>query len=70
MMGIMAAVVVMSFMALYVLVHWMTTDDNWRKIFDPSLLEPTAPSSASNEPEAKSSAPPAPTAEESQSPAE
>ena len=43
MMGIMAAVVVMSFMALYVLVHWMTTDDNWRKVFDPSLLEPTAP---------------------------
>ena len=45
MMGIMAAVVVMSFMALYVLVHWMTTDDNWRKVFDPSLLEPTTPAS-------------------------
>jgi hypothetical protein len=70
MMGVMAAVVVMSFMALYVLVHWMTTDDNWRKVFDPSLLEPTTPASASNEPEAKSSAPPAPTAKESQPPAE
>jgi hypothetical protein len=66
MMGVMAAVVVMSFMALYVLVHWMTTDDNWRKIFDPSLLEPTAPAAAAHDPEQKSSAPPAPSAEDSQ----
>jgi hypothetical protein len=70
MMGIMAAVVVMSFMALYVLVHWMTTDDNWRKVFDPSLLEPTAPVVSPHEPEQKSSAPPAPSAEDSQSQAE
>lgn len=70
MMGIMAALVVMGFMALYVLVHWMTTDDNWRKIFDPSLLEPTAPAAAPHDPEAKSSAPPAPSAEDSQPQAE
>ncbi len=70
MMGIMAALVVMSFMALYVLVHWMTTDDNWRKVFDPSLLEPTAPAASPHEPEAKSSAPPAPSAEDSQPQAE
>lgn len=70
MMGVMAALVVMSFMALYVLVHWMTTDDNWRKVFDPSLLEPTTPASAPHEPEQKPSAPPAPSAEDSQSQAE
>ncbi len=66
MMGILAALVVMSFMALYVLVHWMTTDDNWRKIFDPSVLEPTVPVVAPHDPEAKLSAPPPPSAEDSQ----
>jgi hypothetical protein len=65
-MGVLAAVVVMSFMALYVLVHWMSTDDNWRKIFDPSLLEPTAPATAPHDPEAKLSAPPPPSVEDSQ----
>jgi len=66
MMGVLAAFAVMGFMALYVLVHWMTTDDNWRKIFDPSVLEPTAPVAAPHDPEAKLSAPPPPSAEDSQ----
>ena len=46
------------------------TDDNWRKIFDPSMLEPTTPATAPHDPEQKSSAPPAPSADDSQSPAE
>lgn len=60
-MGILAAVVVTSFMLLYVMVQWLSKHD-WRQVFDPSFFEPATPAGAPAEIPEETSEPPAPPA--------
>jgi hypothetical protein len=59
MMGIVGAVVVMSFFLLYALVQWLNRND-WRQYINPSILEPSAPATVPSDIRPETDDPPAP----------